>query len=487
MSRRRELFILFVIDFVALNLSWLLFHYLRYNSGFFELMPLESEAQELLMNGGFLYGYWLTVFAVFGLYRSRYTRPIFDEFITVLKTLAFGTVFLILVVRFVWDPISGPEPYISGDGRMLRVMYAFVTIFCVLSFRLGLIYMWSRLLAAGIGRRPSLIIGERENAKELADKISHYPRLGYDVVGYITTNGAAADSNSFRVVSRTSKPNERIVSRLGGVADLETVTREHSIKEVLVALDSGEHETLLGILSKLGAGNIGVKIVPDLYDIVSGQARTREIYGFPLIDINPELMRPWEEVAKRTLDIVASTLVIAIGMPFWLLIAGIVRVTSRGPILYYQERVGKNGKIFHIYKYRSMYLDSDAEGDQWATKNDPRVTPFGRFLRKSHLDEIPQVINVLKGDMSLVGPRPEMVRFVQLNMQEIPYYSRRLRVRPGITGLYQAMVDKYDENIEDVRDRVRYDLMYIESMSFRLDMKILLRTLYTVIKGKGQA
>jgi exopolysaccharide biosynthesis polyprenyl glycosylphosphotransferase len=486
MSQRRELLILLFVDFLALNFGWLVFHYVRYHSGLFEMSALESPVQDVITDGAFLYLYWLVVFAVFGLYRSRYTRPLFDEFITVLKTLAFGTIFLILVVRFVWDPVPGPEPYIS-DGRVLRVMYAVITIAFVLSLRLALLSTWSKLLAAGIGRRPSLIIGERASAQELADKISLYPRLGYDVVGYITTNGAAADGNSFRVVSRTNKPNERIVSRLGGVADLEAITRQHSIKEVLVALDSGEHETLLSILSKLGAGDVGVKIVPDLYDIVSGQARTREIYGFPLIDINPEIMRPWEEVAKRTLDVVVSLMVVVIGFPFWLCIAALVKLSSHGPVLYWQERVGKNGKIFHIYKFRSMFIDADAEGDQWATKNDPRVTSFGRFLRKVHLDEIPQLINVLKGDMSLVGPRPEMIRFVHILSQEIPYYNRRLRVRPGITGLYQAMVDKYDENIEDVRDRVRYDLMYIESMSFRLDLKILLRTLYTVIRGKGQA
>ncbi|HJW30513.1 MAG TPA: hypothetical protein VJ508_14875, partial [Saprospiraceae bacterium] len=161
-----------LIDFFALNAAWIVFHFIRYYSGFFELAPLESPIIELLTNGTFLYAYWLIVFAVFGLYRSRYTRPLFDEFITVLKTLAFGTVFLILVVRFIWDPVSGPEPYISGDARMLRVVYALVIIIFVLGLRLALLSVWSRLLAAGIGRRSSLIIGERESAKELAEKVS---------------------------------------------------------------------------------------------------------------------------------------------------------------------------------------------------------------------------------------------------------------------------------------------------------------------------
>ncbi|MDP4220964.1 MAG: sugar transferase, partial [Bacteroidota bacterium] len=237
----------------------------------------------------------------------------------------------------------------------------------------------------------------------------------------------------------------------------------------------------------LAKTNVGIKIAPDLYDIVSGQARTREIYGFPLIDINPELQRPWEEAAKRFLDAVVSFLVLLVGMPVWLLTALAVWLTSKGPVIYSQERVGKNGTIFHIYKFRSMRTDAEQSGPQWASKNDPRVTPIGRFLRKSHLDEVPQFWNVLKGDMSLVGPRPEREFFIEKLTAEIPYYTRRLKVRPGITGLYQAMIDKYDENIDDVKDRVRYDLMYIESMSFRLDLKILFRTAYMMFRGRGQA
>ncbi|HEX5316428.1 MAG TPA: exopolysaccharide biosynthesis polyprenyl glycosylphosphotransferase, partial [Candidatus Kapabacteria bacterium] len=221
--------------------------------------------------------------------------------------------------------------------------------------------------------------------------------------------------------------------------------------------------------------------------IVSGQARAREIYGFPLIDVNPVLLRPWEEAAKRTIDLSISLLLIILGSPIILGTALAVKFSSKGPIIYSQERIGREGKRFRIYKFRSMLVDAEQGGPQWASKNDPRVTPVGRFIRKSHLDELPQLWNVLRGDMSLVGPRPERDFFVQQLIQEIPYYNRRHRVRPGVTGLYQAMVDKYDENIDDVKQRVKYDLMYIESMSFRLDLKILFRTGYMMFRGKGQA
>jgi exopolysaccharide biosynthesis polyprenyl glycosylphosphotransferase len=274
---------------------------------------------------------------------------------------------------------------------------------------------------------------------------------------------------------------------LGELRDLEQIIQKRRIREVLITLGSGQHETLLDIIGRTTGSNVGLKIVPDLYDIISGQARTREIYGFPLIDINPELQRPWEETTKRALDICVSLLILTIGTPVWVLVALGVRVTSKGPIIYKQERVGKHGVPFFIYKFRSMHTNAESEGPQWAVRNDPRVTPFGRFLRKTHLDEIPQFWNVLKGDMSLVGPRPEREYFVDLLSKEIPYYQRRLRVRPGVTGLFQAMVYKYDENIDDVRNKLKYDLMYIESMSFRLDVKILMRTIYNVLRGGGHA
>jgi exopolysaccharide biosynthesis polyprenyl glycosylphosphotransferase len=319
-------------------------------------------------------------------------------------------------------------------------------------------------------------------------KVEQYPRLGYNIVGYVSPNGASISApESFHIPTRNRTPGEREIVRLGSLAEIEQIASDGKIKEVLIALDSGDHDSLIRIIGRLAKTNVGIKIAPDLYDIVSGQARTREIYGFPLIDINPELQRPWEEAAKRMLDVVVSSLVIFLGLPIWILTALVIRMTSKGQVIYSQERIGKNGEIFHIYKFRSMQVDAEQSGPQWASKNDPRVTSMGKFLRKSHLDEVPQFWNVLKGDMSLVGPRPERQFFIEKLMEEIPYYTRRLKVRPGITGLYQAMVDKYDENIDDVKERVRYDLMYIESMSFRLDMKILFRTAYMMIKGKGQA
>jgi exopolysaccharide biosynthesis polyprenyl glycosylphosphotransferase len=486
MSRRKELIALLLGDFLALNLAWFTYYWVRMHSGWFNTKELYITHSYLLPTSLFIYGMWMLAFLFFGLYRTWYVRPIFDEIITVLKTLALGT--LAFLIIFFWEPISDIDSPVRNDPRILVLLYFGITSLFVISFRLITRYTKRRLLEAGIGLRPSLIVGDVYKAKELAQRIAHYPRLGYDVIGYVSTNGVLMHpSESFRIQIRKGSVLERTIEHVGSIGELEKITSDLKIKEVIIALDSSDHGSLIQVIGRLAKYNVGIKIAPDLYDIVSGQARTREIYGFPLIDINPELQRPWEEAAKRFLDTIVSFCVLLIGAPIWLLTALAVRITSKGPIIYSQERIGKNGAIFHIYKFRSMRINAEQSGPQWASKNDPRVTPIGRFLRKSHLDEVPQFWNVLKGDMSLVGPRPERQFFIEKLTEEIPYYTRRLKVRPGITGLYQAMVDKYDENIDDVKDRVRYDLMYIESMSFRLDIKILFRTVYMMLRGKGQA
>ena len=477
MSRRKELLILIIGDFIAINAAWVLYYWLRFYSGWFAKATSEFDLPHVVEGSLFVFMFWMVAFIFFGLYRSWYVRPIFDELVTVIKTFAFGT--LAFMIIQLWDPFT-PHDYspIRNDPRIIGLVYFFIITALTVSARLIVRYTQRRLLESGIGQRVSMIIGDNAKANELAHNLQKAKRLGYNVIGFISPNGTITESE---------KISESDLSVLGKYEEIEKVIESRKVSEVLIALDSGEHTILLDIIGRLSAINVGLKIVPDLYDIISGQARTREIYGFPLIDINPEIMRPWEEAAKRTMDILTSVVILIIGMPIWLLVALGVKLSSRGPAIYSQGRMGKNHVPFKIYKFRSMATDAEKDGPQWAQKNDPRVTPFGRFIRKVHLDEVPQFWNVLKGDMSLVGPRPEREYFVEHLSREIPYYRRRLKVRPGITGLFQAMVYKYDENLDDVRNKLKYDLMYIESMSFRLDLKILFRTAYMMFRGKGQA
>ncbi|MGB6120782.1 MAG: sugar transferase, partial [Bacteroidota bacterium] len=221
-----------------------------------------------------------------------------------------------------------------------------------------------------------------------------------------------------------------------------------------------------------------------LYDIISGMAKTNQIYGFPLIEISPQLLKPWEEATKRFLDVAVSATVLVAGLPLWLLIALAIKLNSSGSVFYKQERVGKDGDRFRILKFRSMHQHAEREGPKWAHRRDPRVTRVGRVMRKLHLDEVPQMFNVLRGQMSLIGPRPERPVFVEQLSKEIPMYPRRLKVRPGITGWAQVK-HKYDESIDDVKKKVQYDLFYIENISLRMDVKILFSTVYHMLLGKG--
>jgi exopolysaccharide biosynthesis polyprenyl glycosylphosphotransferase len=488
LNRKRELIALMISDLITINGAWILFYLMRVKTGWFHLGGLKAvELPELLTMSALVYGFWLVCFVFFGLYKSWYVRSPFDEIITVSKTLAIGTLFLALFVW--WDDTDTQS---KNDPRVLAITYLGIVWMLTVTGRILVRTMQHRLLEMGIGRRPSIVVGPPEKAQDLASRVEHYPRLGYEVIGFVTPfdpNQVAYDPQSLEISYRNSKLGKKELKKLGTTAELETVINKYGVQEVLIALGSDEHDALLDVMNMAPNSNVGLKIVPDLYDIITGQARTREIYGFPLIDINPVILRPWEEAAKRTLDIVVSLAIMIVGMPIWIMTALIIKLTSKGPAIYSQLRVGKDGHQFKIYKFRSMVINAEKNGvAQWAQKNDPRVTPFGKFIRRTHIDEAPQLINILIGDMSLVGPRPEREVFVEEFAKEIPYYKRRHKVRPGITSLFAAMEYKYDENIDDVRNKVKYDLMYIESMSFRLDIKILFLTfLKRVVKGKEHA
>lgn len=415
-----------------------------------------------------IYFYWLIIFTFFGMYRTWFASSRFDEISTLFKTTFIG-IFILFFVIFISDFLEGSE----SSNRILIFIYWFFLFFFVAVSRLVLRSFQRRLIIKGIGRRGTVIVGYNLKANEAHDQILDHPALGLDVVAYVAINAENIGKKYKNIEVKDSLDNL-----------LDVINQTHA-SEVIIALEKEDHDLLVDIISKVENKSIGLKIVPDLYEILSGQARTSQLYGIPLIDIMPELMPEWEKKLKRISDVLISMIILIITFPLNILISIFIKLDSPGPVLFKQDRIGMNNKIFRIYKFRSMFLDAEKHtGPVWSRKDDPRVTRVGRFLRKLRLDEIPQFYNVLKGEMSLVGPRPERPYFVDMLAQQLPYYRRRLKVRPGITGWAQVK-HKYDESIEDVKVKLRYDLFYIENMSFRMDIKILARTILVVLFGKG--
>ncbi|MHB8929048.1 MAG: sugar transferase [Melioribacteraceae bacterium] len=464
MNKKVEKFLILFMDFLTINLSLLLFFYLRVETGWFKLI----SQPDVLLPMVALYIYWLIIFTFVGMYRTWFASSRFDELSTLFKSTFVGIFFLLFLILY--DDYSRG---VSSPFGFFIFIYWGIFLLIVGAGRLTVRSVQRNLLVRGIGRRNAVIVGFNPKSQNLYNTIKNHRALGIDVVAY-----AAA------LYENINKEYNGIKVK-GVVTDLEKIIDENNIKNVIISLEKHHEETILEVIARCEGKNVEIKIVPDLYEIISGQVRTSQIYGMPLIDVMPELMPEWEKKIKRLMDIILSFMLIIITSPATLVASLLIKLESKGPIFYKQERAGMNGKVFKIIKFRTMVVDAEKHsGPVWSTKDDPRITKVGKFMRKIRLDEIPQAINILRGDMSFVGPRPERPFFVEKLSNEIPLYKRRLKVRPGITGWAQVK-HKYDETIEDVKVKLRYDLFYIENMSLRMDFKILFRTIFVVLFGKG--
>jgi exopolysaccharide biosynthesis polyprenyl glycosylphosphotransferase len=466
MPKAIEKIFLICSDFITINLTYLFWVLLRQYLNYY----IELEFIYNCFLAFILFLYWFFMFFFFGLYKSWYAQSRFDEFVTVLKTISIG-VFILFLITFDVRVDLQSTPSLS---RIIIISYWFMLVFFTSLGRMLLRTIQRKLLELGFGRRKTLIIGWSNKAHEIYDKIREYPALGYDVIGF-----ASLSRNSVNETYRDMKV-------LGYYKDIARIVEQNQVEEIIIAVNKSSPGEVIKIISRCDSLMVNLKIVPHLYDIVMGYGRTNQIYGFPLIEILPQMMPPWEQRIKRIVDVVAALFFLIGLLPIWILVAIIIKLESPGPVLFHQKRVGKDGKIFTIYKFRSMVQHAEREtGPVWAGTKDPRVTFFGKIIRKLRIDEIPQFFNVLMNDMSLIGPRPERPFFVDKLKRKIPLYTRRLRMKPGITGWAQIK-GGYDTTIENVKKKLEYDLFYIENVSLRMDLKILLNTIYVMLRGKGQ-
>jgi Undecaprenyl-phosphate glucose phosphotransferase len=305
----------------------------------------------------------------------------------------------------------------------------------------------------------------------VADRILQHRELGYQVVGFLDDR-AGGDHIGYRGLPL-----------LGTLREVAEIVQRERVDHLYVALTLEEHAKLLDLMEITSRECIDVKVVPDLLQFIALRARLEDLDGLPIINVNDVPLQGFNSWIKRTIDIVLSSLAaLTLAIPF-AIIAALVKFTSRGPIFYQQERMGLDGKAFTVWKFRSMYLDAeDTSGPVWARDDDPRATPVGRWLRKLDLDELPQFLNVLKGDMSIVGPRPERPFFVEQFKHRIPQYMLRHKVKAGITGWAQVNGWRGNTSLEK---RIEYDLYYIEHWSVALDLKIMWLTLIRGIFQRG--
>ncbi len=311
-----------------------------------------------------------------------------------------------------------------------------------------------------------LIVGWNNEAASLYDRILGSPALGFNVQGFIRPDGMQEDSFY------------KNVPVVGGLAEFEAKIDALNIDEVLIVLAPGEKHFLSKIIAVCKHAQVSYRVVTDAYD---------DAYKHVVHDVIRDVLSAKEFGFRRIFDFVFALILIVLLLPFFALVALAIRLESPGTIFYSQQRVGKNGKIFSVYKFRSMVQDAEKlSGPVWAQKEDPRITKVGRFMRKTRIDELPQLMNILKGDMSFIGPRPERPFFVESFKKQIPMYTKRLKVKPGVTGLAQVTVG-YDETLEDVKEKIRCDIEYIEHAdSIKMNLKILWKTIFVVLLGEGQ-
>jgi Undecaprenyl-phosphate glucose phosphotransferase len=405
-------------------------------------------------------------FQLQGLYALRRGRSRVDDFFAVFVGTILAVVFGIVVTLYVQTYLVDSAAKVRGAYEVSQGVWA---IFLIVN--VGLAYASRELVReilerrwrAGIGLKRILIAGSGELGRLVADRILEHRELGYQIVGFVDDK-AAGDHLGYRGLPL-----------LGTIEEAADIAVREAIDHLYVALPPDQHVQMLQLIENTSRECVDVKVVPDLLQVIALRARLEDLDGVPVININDVPLQGFNSIVKRGIDVVISTIALLIlAVPIGI-IAGLVRLTSRGAVFYRQERMGLDGKSFMIYKFRSMYDDAEANtGPVFASEDDPRRTPIGRQLRRSNLDELPQLWNVLKGDMSIVGPRPERPPFVAQFKDKIPQYMLRHKVKSGITGWAQVNGWRGNTSIEK---RIEYDLYYIENWSVRLDLKIMWLTL----------
>lgn len=457
-------------DYMAASVAWILFYlYRKINVEpqiFGYSVPLNLDLRFWLGVTVMPFA-WLVLYYFTGFYKNIFRRSRLDDLLKTFLSVLFGVV-IIFFLLILDDVIPDYKHYYKLFFTLFTLQFSLTLIPRLILTNNTVSKVHSRKLGYN-----TIFIGSNENAREVyLDLQQEKKASGHFIMGFVNVH------------YKEHYQLQDHISHLGNMQNLEQVIKDFHVEEVIIALEPSEHLEIGDIINKLSLMDLRISAIPSMTDILAGRVKSTTIFETPLLEVSHDLMPIWQVNVKQVSDIILSVLALIILLPLEIFLIAGIKLSSKGPLLYKQERIGRFGKPFYIYKFRSMHDGAETNGPELSSKNDPRVTRFGQFMRKHRLDEIPNFLNVLKGEMSLVGPRPERKYFIDKITDEAPHYIHLHKVRPGITSWGQVKYG-YAENVEQMIRRLRYDLLYIENMSLFVDMKILFYTVVTIFKGSG--